>query len=286
VARRAHRGMVRPTRSSRYGSRSVVANSLTTSCPTPPGERCELTLVRNDQGPWCFSLRVAQSFGAVRRRTRNNVGPVTTVPSRIAFPMRKSAAGAFRKSHVPSHHSPTDAVGAAGVRLASPTLHVLIASCFSIGAGMRTALAGAVCHPSVIDSEWTRVRCAIRSVNRRARSRDRLSPQRTRMTGRRWPAIRGPGDGWRSWDPIGDDVGRWSSRSRGSRDDERRLRTPTASLGRGTGNVAFAEGACGALPHQSHESGWDIVTGPTLFLLQRLTALKDCATHNETHQGL
>jgi hypothetical protein len=50
--------------------------------------------------------------------------------------------------------------------------------------------------------------------------------------------------------------------------------------------VAFAEGAFGALPHGERESGWDIVTGPTLFLLQRLTALKDCATHNETHHGL
>jgi hypothetical protein len=29
--------------------------------------------------------------------------------------------------------------------------------------------------------------------------------------------------------------------------------------------VAFAEGAFGALPHQSHESGWDIVTGPRYF---------------------
>jgi hypothetical protein len=49
--------------------------------------------------------------------------------------------------------------------------------------------------------------------------------------------------------------------------------------------VAFAEGAFGALPHRERDSGWDIVTGPTLLLLQRLTALKDCATHNETHHG-
>jgi hypothetical protein len=121
-----------------------------------------------------------------------------------------------------------DAVGAAGARLASPTLHVLNASCFSIGAGMRTALAGAVRHPSVIDSEWTRVRSAIRSGDGRARSRDPHSPQRTWMTERRWPVIRGPGDGWRSWDPLGDDVGRWSSRSRGSRDDGRHLRRSSA----------------------------------------------------------
>jgi hypothetical protein len=161
--------------------------------------------------------------GAEITGTRNNV------PSRFAFPMRKRAAGAFRKGHGPSHHSPLDAVGAAGARLASPTFHVLIASCFSIGAGMRTALAGAVRHPSVIDSEWTRVRCAIRSVDGRAQSRDRRSPQRTWMTGRRWPAIRGPRDGWRSWDPLGDDVGRRSSRSRGSRDDGRRRRAPSAS---------------------------------------------------------
>jgi hypothetical protein len=34
--------------------------------------------------------------------------------------------------------------------------------------------------------------------------------------------------------------------------------------------VAFAEGACGALPHRERESGWDIVTGPTIFLVRRL----------------
>jgi hypothetical protein len=48
----------------------VVADSLTPACTTPPGERCELTLVRNDQGPWCVSLCVAQSFIAVRRWSR------------------------------------------------------------------------------------------------------------------------------------------------------------------------------------------------------------------------
>jgi hypothetical protein len=89
--------------------------------------------------PWCVSLRISQSFGAVRRRTRNIVGPVTTVPSRIAFPMRKRAAGAFRKGHGPRCHPPQDAVGAAGARLASPPFPVLIDSCLSTRAGMRTA---------------------------------------------------------------------------------------------------------------------------------------------------
>jgi hypothetical protein len=39
--------------------------------------------------------------------------------------------------------------------------------------------------------------------------------------------------------------------------------------------VTFAEGAFGALPHGKRDSGGDIVTGPTILLLQRLTALKD-----------
>jgi hypothetical protein len=117
----------------------VVADSPTPPCPTSPDDRHELTLVRNVQEPWCFSLCVAQSFSAVRRWSSNNVGPVTTVPPRFAFPMRKRAAGAFRKGHLPSHQSPTDAVGAAGDRLASPTLHVPADTWPSLRAGMRSA---------------------------------------------------------------------------------------------------------------------------------------------------
>jgi hypothetical protein len=54
-----------------------------------------------------------------------------------------------------------------------------------------------------------------------------------------------------------------------------RLRRRPHPWGVGTWDVAFAEGAFGALPHGERESGWDIEMGPTLFLLQRLTALKD-----------
>jgi hypothetical protein len=51
--------------------------------------------------------------------------------------------------------------------------------------------------------------------------------------------------------------------------------------------VAFAEGACGALPHRERDSGWDIVTGPTLFLAQRLTPLeRQCDTQRETPRSL
>ena len=106
-------------------------------------------------------LHRRQALEQKQRGTRNNV------PPRFVFPMRKRAEGAFRKGHLPSHQSPTDAVGAAGARLASPrsTCSTRRASRFVPGCGRRPA--GAVRHPSVIDSEWTRVRCAIRSVDGR-----------------------------------------------------------------------------------------------------------------------
>jgi hypothetical protein len=133
----------------------VVANSLTTSWPTPPDDRHVLTLVRNGQGPWCFSLRVAQSFGVVRRRTRNIVGPVTTVPPRIAFPMRKSAEGAFRKGHGPSRQSSWMRSEPQALDSHPPRATLPTTSSPSPRPGMRTALAGAVRHPSTHETDWT-----------------------------------------------------------------------------------------------------------------------------------
>jgi hypothetical protein len=49
---------------------------------------------------WRVVLQRRQPLGQQYRGTRNNV------PSRIAFPMRKSAAGAFRKGRVPPPHPP------------------------------------------------------------------------------------------------------------------------------------------------------------------------------------
>jgi hypothetical protein len=196
-----------------------------------------------------------------------------------------------------------EAVGAVGARLASPTFHVSHASCFSTRAGVRTAPAGAVRHPSVIDSEWIRVRCGTGLVDGVDRYRNGRCTQRTRMTRGRWPVIRGT-DHWSSrltqpattWvtGPL-DLVGRGMTDSAcerrphpGTNRETRRVE----HVGRGgcessacgadriqgrvvRWEVAFAEGACGALPHGERDSGWDIVTGPTLFLVRRLTAPND-----------
>jgi hypothetical protein len=101
--------------------------------------------------PWCVSLCIAQSFGAVRRRTRNNVGPVTTVPSRFVGPMRKRAAGAFRKSHVPRPPRPRmrsapQALDSHPLRSTCPSLR---ASRFVPGCGRRSQAPSVIPRSSI-----------------------------------------------------------------------------------------------------------------------------------------
>jgi hypothetical protein len=185
----------RPTRSSRYDSRK--------SGPTPRRRRVSrhqtnvansrsFATVRDRGVSRCVAC--CRSNG-VSRWARNNVGPVT-----MSHPESRSRCGSAPKApsaKATSHRTNRQRMRSAPQALDShpprPTCRSARAPRLVPGCGRRPA--GAVRHPSVIDSEWTRVRCAIRSVDGRAQSRDRRSPQRTWMTGRRWPAIRGPGDG-------------------------------------------------------------------------------------------
>jgi hypothetical protein len=108
--------------------------------------------------PWCVSLCVAQSFIAVRRWSGNNVGPVTTVPSRLVGPMRKSAEGAFRKGHDPRTTRPRmrSAPQALGSHPPRPACSSISGSRLVPGCGRRPT--GAVRHPSSHDTEHSPAR--------------------------------------------------------------------------------------------------------------------------------
>jgi hypothetical protein len=106
------------------------------------------------------SLGKERDYGRIVRRRQapdqKYRGTRDNVPPRIAFPMRKRAVGAFRKSHVPRTTRPRMRSAPQALDSHPPRSTLPTASYPSPRPGMRMALAGAVRHPSTHDTDWSR----------------------------------------------------------------------------------------------------------------------------------